>query len=153
MQIHGPNNFFVHLATESLGDVCLEQGDFEKAQKLYKEALRGTIAERDNDTTSTAKILDKLATIYCHMGITGEALRHMHQAVLIRSRILGELHPDTVRTRERLSTLRGTLKQTSPLSVPRGLIVVCNILILLGFCLTITRASLSAMFGSTDCKV
>ncbi|OCL14434.1 hypothetical protein AOQ84DRAFT_276123, partial [Glonium stellatum] len=85
-EIHGPENLFVHLATQALGDVQFQQGGFDDALKFYKEAYHGMERVCGRGATEVANILDKLAETYRRVGETDKATRLTREVTWIRSK-------------------------------------------------------------------
>jgi tetratricopeptide (TPR) repeat protein len=84
-----------------LGILCKDQGNYQEAEALFTRAL--TICERlGPENINQATVLSNLALLYGDQQRYQEAEQLFRQALAIREKQLGDLHPDTQKSRHDL---------------------------------------------------
>jgi tetratricopeptide (TPR) repeat protein len=102
-----PANLLRSQALTALGDVLVDMGKYDEAQSLYEEALR---ADRQRPPTPEneavlANTLDSLATEFFFRGDLAAAEAPMREALSLRERAFGMIHPMTAQSMNNLGAL------------------------------------------------
>ena len=102
-----PTNLLRSQALTALGDVLVDMGKYDEAQSLYGEALR---ADRKRPATPEneavlANTLDSLASEFYYRGDLAAAEAPMREALKLRERALGMIHPMTAESMNNLGAL------------------------------------------------
>jgi tetratricopeptide (TPR) repeat protein len=87
---------------DSLGDVCMQQGDVAGAQPLYERALRIREKVLGPEHPDTARSLATLGCVFIERGDLVGAQSFCERALRIREKALGPEHPDTARSLDML---------------------------------------------------
>ena len=91
---------------ETLGELRQEAGDLLGAEAPFREALAMRRAlVREGDDAGTAAVLHDLALTLYDLAEYDEAERHYADALAMRRRLFGDLHPDVARTLRGYSAL------------------------------------------------
>nr|MCH9686791.1 tetratricopeptide repeat protein [Deltaproteobacteria bacterium] len=88
----------------NLGRMSARSGDLEQAERQYWHAYAIYLAALGPEHISVANLLTNLARLALQRSQPELAIRHARRALVIRERELGAAHPDTVTTREILTT-------------------------------------------------
>ncbi|HTX05397.1 MAG TPA: tetratricopeptide repeat protein [Steroidobacteraceae bacterium] len=102
-----PANQLRSQALTALGDVLVDTGKYDQAQLLYQEALtadRKRPATPENEAV-LANTLESLATEYYYRGNLAAAEAPMREALRLRERAFGMIHPMTAQSMNNLGVL------------------------------------------------
>lgn len=88
-----------------LAAVAAEQGDYERAERLYRQSCQLCTHYVDQEHPYRAMALHGLGRLYMKQNMEIQAKYYFQQALTIRIKTLGTLHPDTQRSRELYQSL------------------------------------------------
>ncbi len=94
-------------ALRTLGNVLVDMGKYDQAQALYEEALRADRARPPTPENEAilANTLESLATAYYFRGDLATAEAPMREALILRERAFGLIHPETAQAMNNLGVL------------------------------------------------
>ncbi len=95
----------ISAAIISLGDLCLAQGDYERAKEHYQEALKLTHSLGSGYERTIAWVEEKLARVEDESGRPDHAIIEQKEALAALQEKLGELHPDVASAHRQLGLL------------------------------------------------
>lgn len=98
----------------ALGEVEVQEGDLPAARARSQALLERTQAARGADDLLTSQVKQTLAMVLARTGELTEARVLMEQVVPLRTRLLGETHPDTLAAMGALATMRAMLSDYEP---------------------------------------
>ncbi|HEX4826470.1 MAG TPA: serine/threonine-protein kinase [Candidatus Polarisedimenticolaceae bacterium] len=103
--LFGDSSADVAPVQDALGEMYLADGKLERAEEALTKSLAAFDASLPPDNPARAAALVHLAELRRRQARTAEAKEAFEKALGIRERVLGDEHPDTVRTREALAGL------------------------------------------------
>lgn len=99
-QSFGPEHPQMAVPLSILGTIAMEQGDYERADRFYQQAYRLCGQFLDGEHPHMAQVFYGQARLALKLHRDGQARQLLQQALAIRVRKLGMMHPDTQLTRE-----------------------------------------------------
>lgn len=89
----------------AIGDLCADRGALRRAEVEYRQALRILLSREEPEDSSTASTMERLALLLVQRSSPEEASQLAEKADRIRTRLLGDDHPDTLRGRCTLASI------------------------------------------------